>query len=580
MSAPVAPPAPARVVPDRSAPLARVLALLAARGTVDADDVVETWEAAHAEPTTRPAARAAAPALIRALRRRASQLSAPPEAPALRRRATLLAERVRRESAMPALRAELRLESLLARLDAGEAVGAGEVHAQVAPALALADAFLPGAGLAGAENPLEDLGAAARLLTGSLAALLHRTLHNDDLDSPLVVGPGVYLAPLRASTAYRLATTPLHAERPAPPAGPARRVLLVHGDNHNFVADLVRRIDASGAERRVLDLTAPPEGLRLPGLQQLVTERLARATGRRDVVVSTAPAPGSAAADLLAWPDLVVVDWAMEPAAWASLHVPDTARLAVRLHRIEAFSAQAHAVDYGRVDDLVVVSEHMVALARQALPLLPGQRVHVVPVVPEFERYSTAKREGAERTLALIGWNVPVKDVGWALDVVEGLRAHDPTWRLLLVGGGLGDRLTARSWTYKTDIEQRIAAAEATGAVERLGLRHDVPELLREVGVILTSSKVESYHLGFFEGAASGAFPVARDWPWVRAFAGGARSVMPAEWIVADPRAAVERILATDAAGQLVARGLEAAAYVRQRYGGGDAQLGKALGVA
>ena len=234
-------------------------------------------------------------------------------------------------------------------------------------------------------------------------------------------------------------TAPPAAERPPPPAGPARRVLLVHGENHNFVADLTRRIETSGAELRVLDLTAPPEGLRVPGFQQLVAERLARATGRAAPSRAPRPTPRSPAAALLAWPDLVVVDWAMEAAVWATLHVPDTARLAVRLHRIEAFSAQAHAVDYGRIDDLVVVADHVAALARRALPLLPGQRVHVVPVAPEFDRYPTAKREGARRTLALVGWNVPVKDVGWALDVLDGLRAHDPAWRLLLVGAGLGD---------------------------------------------------------------------------------------------------------------------------------------------
>jgi glycosyltransferase involved in cell wall biosynthesis len=572
-----------RAVRDRAAPLTRTLGLLGQRGTVDADTVLEAWEAAHADPFTRPVARATAPALIRALRRRASQLSAPPQAPALRRRAILLADRVRRESEVPALRAELRLEGLLARLDAGEAVPPEELHEQVAPVLAVVDAFLPGAGMPGVENPLEDLPAAARLLAGVLAALLHRTLHNDDLDSPLAFGPEAFLAPLSRSTAYRLVTTPLRAERPAPPVGPARRVLLVHGENHNFLADLTRRVEAAGAELRVLDLTAPPEGLRVPGFQQLVAERLARATGCAGAVSSTAPTPGSPAAQMLAWPDLVVVDWAMEAAVWATLHVPDTARLAVRLHRIEAFSAQAHAVDYGRIDDVVVVADHIAALARRALPLLPEQRVHVVPVVPvvpEFDRYPTAKREGARRTLALVGWNVPVKDVGWALDVLDGLRARDPAWRLLLVGSGLGDRLTARSWTYKAAAEQRIAAAEAAGAVERLGFREHVPELLGDVGVILTSSKVEGCHVGFFEGAASGAFPVARDWPWVREFAGGARSVLPEEWIVGDPSAAVERVLAADAAGELGARGLEAAAYVRQRYGDTHARLGEALGLA
>ncbi|HYJ74300.1 MAG TPA: hypothetical protein VEV65_01820, partial [Kineosporiaceae bacterium] len=167
-----------------------------------------------------------------------------------------------------------------------------------------------------------------------------------------------------------------------------------------------------------------------------------------------------------------------------------------------------------------------------------------------------------------------------ALEVLEELRAHDPVWRLLLIGGGLGDRLTARSWTYKAAIEKRIVAAEAAGTVQRLGFRDDMPELLGDVGVILTASRHEGCHVGFFEGVASGAFPVARDWPWARAFAGGARSVMPAEWIVENPAEAVERILAADAAGELPARGLEAAAYVRQRYGDTDARLGEALGLA
>ena len=55
---------------------------------------------------------------------------------------------------------------------------------------------------------------------------------------------------------------------------------------------------------------------------------------------------------------------------------------------------------------------------------------------------------------------------------------------------------------------------------------------------------------------------------------------MPAEWIVEDPPAAVDRILAADAAGRLEAGGLEAAAYVRERYGDVDVRFGEALGLA
>jgi hypothetical protein len=54
----------------------------------------------------------------------------------------------------------------------------------------------------------------------------------------------------------------------------------------------------------------------------------------------------------------------------------------------------------------------------------------------------------------------------------------------------------------------------------------------------------ESFHLGLVEGAASGAVPVVRDWPY---FPGAVRALFPADWVVDSPRAAAERVLAVTA---------------------------------
>jgi glycosyltransferase involved in cell wall biosynthesis len=74
----------------------------------------------------------------------------------------------------------------------------------------------------------------------------------------------------------------------------------------------------------------------------------------------------------------------------------------------------------------------------------------------------------------------------------------------------------------------------------------------------------ESFHLGLVEGAASGAVPVVRDWPF---FPGAARRLFPESWGVADPTEAAERVLeATSSEESWRHAGEEAAAHVLERW--------------
>jgi hypothetical protein len=74
-----------------------------------------------------------------------------------------------------------------------------------------------------------------------------------------------------------------------------------------------------------------------------------------------------------------------------------------------------------------------------------------------------------------------------------------------------------------------------------------VPGALTEVGVILSTSVRESFHLGLVEGAASGAVPVVRDWPFFQGHPAGAGSIFPSDWIVSTPAEAADRIIAQTA---------------------------------
>jgi hypothetical protein len=74
-----------------------------------------------------------------------------------------------------------------------------------------------------------------------------------------------------------------------------------------------------------------------------------------------------------------------------------------------------------------------------------------------------------------------------------------------------------------------------------------VPRALTDVGVILSTSVREGSHCGLMEGAASGAVPVVRDWPFFAGRPNGARTLYPADWVVANPEEAAERVLALTA---------------------------------
>ncbi len=88
-----------------------------------------------------------------------------------------------------------------------------------------------------------------------------------------------------------------------------------------------------------------------------------------------------------------------------------------------------------------------------------------------------------------------------------------------------------------------LADAEATGAVALAGHVDDVPAALTQIGVILSSSLQESLHCSLVEGAASGAIPVVRDWPYFAGRRHSARTLFPSDWVVDTPQQAAARIL-------------------------------------
>ncbi|WP_326683852.1 hypothetical protein OHB31_10855 [Streptomyces microflavus] len=393
-----------------------------------------------------------------------------------------------------------------------------------------------------------DAKGAAASLSSALTLAFPRAVHFDSLTSPLAMDPAGYLAPFRASKAFQAMTAPRGRTSPAAgrPTGRPLRLLVTTYSNANFLQPIRERYaDHPGVEIRFLDIK-DDETLR----------PLARGAQRMmEYALGGQPALGDQAEEALRphldWADTVFVDWCTNAAALFTLVDPGTTRIVVRLHSYEAFTFWPHLMGLDRVDDLVFVGDHLRDLVVDSLPRLrePGApALHVIANAMDLERFQREKSGSETRfNVGLIGVGVVAKDPRWALDVLRLLREHDERYSLVVIGDGLDRKASAAARAYDDLLQRDLADLEPTGAVRLLGRTEDVPRALTEIGVILSSSVRESFHCGLVEGAASGALPVVRDWPFFAGKEHSARTLFPADWVVDTPREAADRILALTA---------------------------------
>ncbi|MFP5333709.1 MAG: glycosyltransferase family 4 protein [Actinomycetes bacterium] len=373
----------------------------------------------------------------------------------------------------------------------------------------------------------------------------HRVLHFDSTISPLVTDPEGFSGPFRDSTVARAVRGPdgrvSRRSRARSSTTEPVRVLVGYRRNADFLGEIEQHLaDSADLDARVVNFDE------LPGLERfrknpalLVEQVLA---GKPQLIRKAE----EHFREHLEWADVVWIEWCTALAALMTRIDPGDTRIVMRIHSYEVFTNWPHLVNWQHVDDVVFVSEHLRDLAYKAIPGLsdPGApELHVLPLAMELRKMVRPKASDARFNLALVGASKMVKDPRWAIDVLHRLREHDERYRLLLIGGKFQDPSPA-THEYAEALRQEEAELAEIGALERIGYTDDVPGVLEQVGVILSTSLRESFHIGLVEGAASGAVPVVRDWPF---FPGAPRRLFPEEWVVDSPERAAERILAATA---------------------------------
>ncbi|MFJ6122281.1 glycosyltransferase [Streptomyces sp. NPDC092129] len=433
------------------------------------------------------------------------------------------------------LKADLLFEA--AELELSHGLTPRRLKAAYAAELACADQLLKAGDKAAAT------GSAAK----ALMLAFHRVPQLDGLTSPLAEDPQGYTAALQRSRVMRALAKPRGRTAPAapPPEGRPLRLLLVNRANANFlplITDWYER--HPDVEVRTLDLAADPN---LAPLAKGLGRMMSRAVGGQ---AAYGRAAEQALRPHLDWADTVFVDWCSAGAAFLTLVDPGTTRVVVRLHSFEAFSYWPHIMDFSRVDDLLFVGAHVRDLTTASVPRLLAEgapRLSVIHNAMDLSSYRRPKHPDARFTLGLVGVGQVAKDPRWAVEVLRLLRRHDKRYRLLLVGGGLNTESSPAVRRYHGRLEQDLAKPEVSGVVRRIGQTEDVPAALEEVGTILSTSVRESFHCALVEGAASGAVPVVRDWPFFADGDNGARTLFPKEWVVGTPEEAARRILGVTA---------------------------------
>ncbi|MEU9758797.1 glycosyltransferase [Streptomyces sp. NPDC047985] len=448
------------------------------------------------------------------------------------------------------LKAELLGEAAAAQL------GRGLVPRHLVPAYGAELAYADSEFKAGREKE------ATAAFVRALMLAFHRVPHVDRLHSPLSDDPAGFTARLHAGAVARAVAAPRGRSVPAatPPSDRPLRLLVVTRANANFLGLLTDHYaNHPDVELSTLDLAADPDLAPLAkGLRRMVEAPL----GLQDAYAAQVEA---ALRPHLDWADTVFVEWCSTAAAFMTLVDPGSTRVVVRLHKYESFTYWPHIMDFTRVDDIVFIAEHMREMTTAAVPRLlapDAPRLRFLHNALDLRRFDRPKGEDARFTVGLVGIGQIAKDPRWALDVIRLLRAKDERYRLLMVGNGIDPAPSAAAAAYRAALDRDLAELEPTGAVHRIGPSDDVPGVLTGVGVILSSSVREGCHVGLMEGAASGAVPVVRDWPFVAGRPHSTRTLFPEDWVVTTPEQAAERILAVTSCEEIrAAAGREASRH-------------------
>lgn len=248
--------------------------------------------------------------------------------------------------------------------------------------------------------------------------------------------------------------------------------------------------------------------------------------------------------ELLARADVVLCEWALGNAVWYSQRVRRNQRLVVRCHSQELFRPYLSRVKHDAVDDYVFVGE-LIRRAAVESHGVPVQKTHVVPNFVDTAGLDQQKLDGSGKNLGFVGIVPRAKRLDLAVDVLERLLEQDPEYKLFIKGKQphdfpwMAQRPEEMDWYDRQYARIEEINASHPGAVVFDPQGNDMAQWYRKIGIALSTSDFESFHLTIADGAASRALPVSLAWP-------GSDFIYPREWLAATVDGIVESVRARE----------------------------------
>lgn len=216
--------------------------------------------------------------------------------------------------------------------------------------------------------------------------------------------------------------------------------------------------------------------------------------------------------ELLQSADIVICEWAGPNSVWYSNNLLPGQKLYVRLHAFELRGPWLTKIDFQKVSQVFCVSELYASMTGD-LTDCPRHKISVIPNLVDCSDLERKKIPGSEFRLGLIGIVPFIKRPDRALDLLTELLKVDSRYTLHIRG--------RMPWEYQYEWNkglQRFAYEEFFARISRdpqlsrsvvfEEFGSDMGSWLRKIGVVLSPSTRESFHLAPIEGMASGAVPV------------------------------------------------------------------------
>lgn len=226
--------------------------------------------------------------------------------------------------------------------------------------------------------------------------------------------------------------------------------------------------------------------------------------------------------------DVIFCEWCLGNLKWYSHNKQPHQRLVARFHAQETRTSYMSESNWGNVDHVSFVSEHMRRQALEVFKGFPFEKTSVIPNYLDDTKFTPKKKTGdAHYTLGIVGVAPKSKRLDRAVDLLEALLEEDDRYCLRVKGkhpldyGWLLKREDELAY-YRQVFERINSNARLRHKVIFDPLGDDVNDWYTMVGFILSPSDHESFHMAIGEGILTGAKPIIWDWDGASDIWGGA----------------------------------------------------------